>query len=119
MNVQIKETGQKVTLNIIDDNEIDWTNDLIGNAGALHDGQFTWSDEDNAYIADQDTYDWWSNYIRDTDATDQDVESLARKLGIGESVIRERIAKNTGNDYEEHRSEAVFAMRELEEEYSN
>ena len=60
MNVKISETGEHKSLVIRSENGIEWTNDLVGNAGAFIDGQFTWSEEDDAYIADQATYDWWA-----------------------------------------------------------
>lgn len=86
----------------------------------MSDGQFTWSEEDDAYIASQDTFDWWAKYIGDSEATDAEVAALADKLNIEHWIIRERIGQHIGadGDYEMHRRYAVSAMREIEEEYA-
>lgn len=118
MDVKIKETGETRELFIIDRlTGLNWVNDLIGNAGALDDGQFTWSDEDDAFIASQDTFDWWQQYINDTLATDEDAALLAEELDIDVSIIREQIEKETGNDYGDHRAEALRTMDEIRREY--
>lgn len=120
MNVKIQETGKIETLGIIDPNSgVDWINDLIGNANALNDGQFVWSDEDDAYIANQDTYDWWAQYIDDTNATLEDVETLAEKLDIDAGIIWDRIDHYTDGDYGSHRNRSIQAMRDIEEECAN
>lgn len=121
MNVKIAETGKIETLGIIDSKSgVNWVQDLIGNTGALHDGQFVWSEDDNAYIATQGTFDWWAKYISDSNSTDEEVAELAGKLGISESVILDRIADHMAgvNDYEDHRKAAIAAMSEIKEEYA-
>jgi hypothetical protein len=117
MNIKVKETGEMVELEIRDENNIDWVNDLIGNAGAMNDGQFEIEPEGDFYIAEKETVEWWQKYISDQYATDADAKKLADDLDIEESIIRDRIAANTGNDYNDHRSEAVFTMNEIREEY--
>lgn len=86
----------------------------------MSDGQFAWSEEDNAYLADEATYDWWHNYIVESNTTDDEVAELANELGIDESVIRERIADRMAgvNDYDDHRKVAVAAMDEIAAEYA-
>lgn len=117
MKVQIKETGEIKTLSIIDRKSgVNYVSDLIGNAGALNDGQFKYQDYDGTYLADQGTYDWWAQYIEDSETTDREIDALAEKLGIDASKIRERVGEAQGQDYEEHRREAKQAMREIEEE---
>lgn len=118
MNVKIIETGKTETLSIKGSNGIDWTNDLIGNAGALSDGQFTWSEEDDAYLTDQDTFDWWDKYISDYKTTEEEIRALADKLGIDTWTVTERVQKYQDGDYEMHRGAAITAMQEIEEEYA-
>lgn len=127
MNVKIIETGKTETLSITDRNGIDWTNDLIGNAGAIafrgtegtdQDGKFAWSEEDNAYLASQDTFDWWNKYISDYEATESEIQALADKLDVDTWTIRERIQQYQDGDYEMHRGHAITAMQEIEEEYA-
>jgi hypothetical protein len=117
MNVKIKETGKIGTLSIIDrESGVNWVQDLIGNTGALHDGRFTWSEEDNAYLVDQAEYDWWAKYIADQERTEQEVEALADELDIDADIIWERIEENTGGDYEDHRGQAIQAMNDIRDE---
>lgn len=117
MNVKIKETGKIENLSIIDRNTgVDWVNDLIGNAGALSDGQFEWSEEDDAYLVSQAEYDWWSLYISDTYTTEEEVEALADELGIDAGIIWDRIQEYIGSDYEQHRRQATQAMNDIREE---
>jgi len=120
MNTKIIETGEIKTLSIRDERGIDWTNDLIGNTGAMQDGQFTWSEQDNAYLVSQDTYDWWAQYIADTEQTDADIVELADKYDIQVSDIKDRIAVEMDgiNDYDDHRATAVRAMEDIENEYN-
>ena len=62
MKFIINETGSYEELVIRDINEIDWTNELIGNAGAI--GNYvTYDEEAEAYRINQDDFDWWSHYI--------------------------------------------------------
>lgn len=118
MNVKIMETGEMTELNIIDPaSGANWIQDLIGNANALNDGQFVWSEDDDAYIASQGTFDWWVKYIDDTNATLEDVSNLADDLDIDASIIWDRIDHDTDGDYGAHRSRAINALKSIREEY--
>ena len=64
------------------------------------------------------TYDWWAKYISEQDATEEDIDLLAGKFDIDKSVIREAVAANTGDDYEQHRREAIAAIDEIRDEYA-
>jgi hypothetical protein len=120
MNIKIRETGKREVLKVVDSKTgVEWTGDLIGNAGGFNDGQFTWSEDDDAYLASQDAFDWWDKYIADQEKTESEIEDLADELDIDTSIIRERVEKNTGSDYETHRKEAVRAMTEIKEEYAD
>lgn len=116
MKVEIKETGKTVELTILS-NGINWVADLIGNAGATTDGQFVWDSEKDCYIATQETVDWWTKYINESNTTDADVEKMAEELNISESEIRERISENTDGDYNYHRKQAIAAMNEIRAEH--
>jgi hypothetical protein len=118
MKIKIKETGKIKHLNIYDPKTgIDWTNDLIGNAGALQDGQFEYDYDTDVYLTNQDTFNWWNEYIINENKTESDIVLLAEELRINESIIRERIAENTGNDYEDHRKQAIFVMDQIRKDY--
>ncbi|NCC05839.1 MAG: hypothetical protein EOM37_17775 [Proteobacteria bacterium] len=75
MDVQIIETGARVELSIIDPKSgMDWTNDLMGNYGALPD----YDDETDAYMMSQADYDWWASLIDDYQRADYRMYELRR-----------------------------------------
>lgn len=114
MLVTIRDTGTQVELAIIDSKSgIDWTSDLLGNAGALGDGQFITVDDD--IVADGDTVAWWQSYIDDCLTTEAEVDELASALGISTDDIFDLIGAVQGPDYGDHRSQAVRVMADLRE----
>lgn len=115
--VRIKETGEEKELSIIDRNSgVDWVSDLIGNAGATIDGQFTWDNDEEVYHADRETYDWWARYIEDTEKTEDEIEALAEELDISTGDIRAALeGAYAYRDYEDHRAAAIEALAELRE----
>ena len=88
---------------------------MIGNAGAFDDGQFS-NEGDGYYIALAETVEWWQRYIADTTKTEREVGELATKYGIDESDIFDRISQEQGEDYNDHRNQARFAIDEIEQE---
>lgn len=64
LNVVIVGTSNIQTLSLIDPNTgVDWVKDLIGNFAGFDDGQFVWNESQGAYIATQETYDWWTKVL--------------------------------------------------------
>ena len=60
MEIVIRETGERGNLDIIDPaTGTNWTNDLMGNYGALPE----YDDEIGAYLMTQEDFDWWSDLI--------------------------------------------------------
>lgn len=119
MNVKIRETGKLETLSTIDRKSgVNWTGDLVGNSGAFADGQFEWSDEDDAYLVSQDDYDWWVKYISDLETTEAEAEALAERLGISVDDVMDRIGEYQDGDYDSHRHQAQRAMQNLEDNYT-
>jgi hypothetical protein len=78
MLVKIKETSEIKELNYTDiKSGIDCTNDLIGNQGALSDGQFLCDDESEAdYITSEENFDWWENIIKKYEKSDKMYEEF-------------------------------------------
>jgi hypothetical protein len=119
MDVKIKETGEIKTLEIRDERGIEWADDMIGNAGAKTDGQFTWDDEEEVYLAEQGTYDWWHDYIADYEATEEAITALAEKLDVQRWEIVKRVGEaQDGVDYDRHHEVAMQALEEYEAEYN-
>lgn len=102
MDFRIKETSEIKTLSYVNcDTGIDGVGDLIGNSGAI--GQYIHRDDDDMYIISSDDYDWWADYISDTQSDDQELSDLYGEYahsGIQEIIEDEWNA--TGNDYNDH-----------------
>lgn len=66
MLVRIKETGETKELKIVDHKTgIEWTNDLIGNATGF--SEFDHDVENDIYMCDKETCNWWGDYIEKLD----------------------------------------------------
>ncbi|OKP97837.1 hypothetical protein A3849_13760 [Paenibacillus sp. P46E] len=77
MRVQITETNEIKELTLIDPKTgVDYVQDFIGNYDALADGQFTWNEGAGAFLAEQDTFSWWSQVIEDQKALDERIAEL-------------------------------------------
>lgn len=115
MNVAISETNEIKTLSIINrETSVEWTRDLIGNAGALS------TNENGEVVMSQIEYDWWANYIADIEKTDSDIYELWTAVGdvYSEDAIRNRILAETNEaDYETHRPTAVRVLAKIRAEY--
>ena len=49
---------KEVELKAVDANGIEWTNDLLGNHGALH-----YDEDADQYTMTQDEFDWWESVV--------------------------------------------------------
>jgi len=89
MVVKINETGKKLEL-LITNPEIglDYSDDMIGNSGATTDGQFYWDDDNECYLCDQKTYDWWADHMAKYEAADEKLHEYKQGLlANGEHVL--------------------------------
>ena len=74
MKFEIIETGKIEELVIRDsDTNIEYTQDLLGNVGAL-----AFNSEKEIYVLSQADYDWWNAYIANHMSDDEE----AKELGI-------------------------------------
>lgn len=97
MNVTIIETGETATLKIIDPKSgTDWTNDLLGNHGALPD----YNDETDSYHMPHDDYNWWSDLIDRYQTADDRYHELLRSLPESAYVELQEAAFGIGCDLE-------------------
>lgn len=82
MQVKIIETGAVESLSAIDASTgCDYTQDLIGNTGALSNGQFEQIEDTGIYLCSQAEYEWWAAVIADYNAASVAVEE-AKNIGI-------------------------------------
>ena len=85
MNIIINQTSVAKTLSIFDPKtDIDYISDFIGNTGALTDGQFIWDDDRDAYLCDQDTFDWWEKVVNDNQELEDRIYALVNEHGSEE-----------------------------------
>lgn len=81
MKIIIKETQKIETLSIIDPKTgVDYISDFVGNTGALIDGQFEWNEDRDAYICDQETYDWWKEGVASNQKLVNRTHELVKEL---------------------------------------
>lgn len=78
MKIIIKETQKIETLSFIDPNTgVDCIADfVVGNTGALIDGQFEWDEDHDAYVCSQDTFNWWDEVV----ASNQELVNRTHEL---------------------------------------
>lgn len=101
MKIIINETNTIESLEIIDPcTGIDWIKDFIGNAGALSDGQFEWDDEQDAYLCDQATFDWWEKVVLDNENLENRIYALRQQYG--DDAVDSAIMAAGSNDLESH-----------------
>ncbi|MDD5330220.1 MAG: hypothetical protein PHX38_09460 [Sulfuricella sp.] len=83
MKIIIKETSAVETLSIIDPKSgVDYIYDFIGNAGALIDGQFEWDEDRDAYVCDQETFDWWDTVVTANQSLEDRIHELVHERGF-------------------------------------
>ncbi|EGY51312.1 hypothetical protein [Neisseria shayeganii] len=113
MEIIIKETNTRETLSIIDHKTgCNFIADFIGNTGALDDGQFEWNEEQNAYICNQETFDWWEKVISDNQALENRIAELIEEHGS--DAVYKVVADAAYGDLEDH---AAIINSELDENF--
>ena len=106
MEFIINETGKLEELTIIDPQTgMDWSNDLIGNSGAV--GQYIqYDDAEDAYRINQEDFDWWAEYISMYKRYQDELASLKEQYGadaINDVLVRPELSLS--NDYNAHEQE--------------
>lgn len=108
MKIIVKETGKTEVLSIIDPKTgCDYTEDFIGNAGGLD--QFTLNEKRDAYLTDQENYNWWKRVIEDNQALEDRIYALKAKQG---SVVFWVVVDNATVDLEDHAQHINAALDE-------
>jgi len=112
MKVLIKETNELGELEYIW-NGIDCTKDL---ADIATNGSFILDRENEYYIADEDTFNWWKEYITDSMADDEEEERLREIYDSNKvfEIINEELAHC--NDYDQHHNLRQYAFKRIREE---
>ena len=115
MNVFIKETKQIQNLELIQpENNIDLTNDFIGGYGAFGDGKFIYDDELDAFICDQETFDWWNEIITNQQALLYKIQKLNEKYG---KDVVDKVIESSSMGLVDLEDEASYVDSELNEAF--
>ncbi|GIV82687.1 MAG: hypothetical protein KatS3mg051_2041 [Anaerolineae bacterium] len=111
MKVYVPEQGIETTLSIIDPSTgINYAQEFVGNAGALSDGQFEYSEEHDAYVCSPETLEWWVQVLEQYQGLENKLHALKSEYG-GERVQRV-LDKVPPSDLEEYPGRAITALRE-------
>jgi hypothetical protein len=81
-------TGNQTAIRFILPSNIDWTKDALDLADLLHDGTLTYDADDDTYVADTSTIDYYARYAVAQNAVDQrtadytlaELEAFERRL---------------------------------------
>jgi hypothetical protein len=92
--------GEVRELNIYDSNGIDWSNDLIGNNTDW--SQYKTDEDTELKIVDEEFFNWWSEYIENYTADEEEMNDLVAEFDLDASDIKLRIADEMdGRDMEQ------------------
>jgi hypothetical protein len=110
MKIIIKETGIVETLTLINPaSGIDRISDFIGNNPDRH---LVWDADQEAYVCNQDTFDWWDAVVTANQSLDYRIHELIREHG-SETVYE--VIHDAGNeDLEDY---AAYANQLLDEAF--
>lgn len=101
MDIIIRESQKTEELSIIDPRTgVNYISDFVGNTGAHTDGQFEWDEDKDAYICDQDTFDWWSKVVDDNQKLEDRIYQLREEHG--HDAVEQAIGDAFDCDLEDH-----------------
>ena len=89
MKIMIKETSKLEELTIRDKSNIEWTYDLIGNAGLTR-------NEDGLYEMTQEEYNWWIDFVKIYDLCQEEFLTYEQLAEVEESYLVNYV-ENNGN----------------------
>lgn len=109
MDIIINETGESVTLRVLDDNNIDYFGDL--SAG---DQCIVYDRDAEVYRADRDTVEWWQARVNDIYAVEQHADMVAHRLGTTRRHVLNSVAEAGDALDESYRQRVIRALDTLE-----
>lgn len=116
MKIFIKETAKIKDLTISDKNGIEWTKDLLENDEAT-----TYNESTGQHEMSQADFEWWEEYINNSDSDELEIESLIEEFGIEEAEIQDKIMKKMAlcNDLGDEHSIKLGVFNEIREAHKN
>jgi len=114
MKVYIKESGEFKNLEFIDPRTgVNNAQDLIGNYGALDDGQFEYDSELESYTCTGETFDWWNKVLTDLEAAEERILEVKEEYPEYVEQIDEVTQAATDTDLEYHAAAINSALNEF------
>lgn len=113
MNIIINETGEQVTLKVLDSRGIDYFADL-----AAGDQQIVFDRDAEAYRADQATVDWWRERIQDIYDVEVRADEVAYDTGRSVETVMAELPE-LGDDLEHYKENAIALLDEIEAEWED
>lgn len=111
MKVIIKENSEVQALSIINpESGIDYILNFLGHQGALLDGQFEWSEELDAHVCDQETFDWWYEVVTANQSLEDRIFVLVKEHGS--QAVYEVIHDSSNADLKSHVEKVNQALDE-------
>lgn len=110
MKVQIKETGKIETLRIVAQNGIEYTEDFCSTGSDQSD--FKWDDENEAYLCDQEAFDFWVSHIAKTEKFEELRSEAQNEHGFDavESVLADALVGVEFNDIPDYGIAALESL---------
>lgn len=117
MKFIINETGKIEDLTIIDTKTgTDWSNDLIGNSGAIG-AYIHYDDAADAYRINQEDFNWWSEYISMYERYQEELDTLRDQYGadaVNDIIYRPEHCLS--DDYTAHEQELQDLISSIKDE---
>ena len=93
MKIRIIETKELKELIILGTNNMDYSNDLLGNHNAT-----TYNEATGEHEMLEEDFTWWEEYIDNHNAGQEEIKELAETYNIDEEEIKEAIRKEMESD---------------------
>tara|TARA_R110000868_G_scaffold21307_1_gene88513 strand:+ start:1826 stop:2161 length:336 start_codon:yes stop_codon:yes gene_type:complete len=103
--------GTAHNLTMRDDNNIDWSEDFIGNTAHGMD-----SDDDGNYIASADDFAWWKDMIANWQAMEEKITEYKEKYGWEEVTTWLEITHAWLGDLEDQPNSVRHALSQMDDE---
>jgi len=93
MKIRIIETKELKELIILGTNNMDYSNDLLGNHNAT-----TYNEATGEHEMLEEDFTWWNEYIDNHNTDQEEIRELAETYNIDEEEIKEAIRKEMESD---------------------
>jgi len=124
MKIKIRETGEIKHLEVIDRKTgVDWTSDLLGNAGCYVNGDIQFDDDTGIGTISLADYEWWNDYIHAYEDDEEEIACLFDALGEKyeypriDEIKAEFFYAVDSADYNDHHNLKQAALVDFRERY--